>query len=67
MKKLIACLVALTFVASCAKFGANKETSANKYSAKKEEASKVEVKTEKKTEKKEKKAKVKKHGGSEVK
>ncbi len=66
MKKLIACLVALTFVASCAKFSGSKETGANKYSAK-EEASKVEVKNEKKAEKKEKKAKVKKHGGSEVK
>ena len=67
MKKLIACLVALTFVASCAKFSGNKETGANKYSAKKEESSKAEVKNEKKAEKKEKKAKVKKHGGSEVK
>ena len=35
--------------------------------ADKKEASKVEVKNEKKAEKKEKKAKVKKHGGSEVK
>ena len=67
MKKLIACLVALSFVTSCAKFSGNNETGANKYSAKKEESSKAEVKNEKKTEKKEKKAKVKKHGGSEVK
>lgn len=68
MKKLIACLVALTFVASCAKTTAKKEettaTSPNKYSAAKDDA--TPAKAEKKA-KKEKKAKVKKHGGSEVK
>lgn len=66
MKKLIACLIALTFVASCTKSAKNSETSANKYSAPKAEES-VTPKKEAKAEKKEKKAKVKKHGGSEVK
>lgn len=63
MKKLIACLVTLTFITSCAKLGSNKsDTSANKYSAKEEI-----IKEVTKVEKKEQKTKTKKHGGSEVK
>jgi|LakMenEpi03Aug12_release.lakeMendotaPanAssembly.Ray.scaffolds.fasta_scaffold3806785_1 Ni/Co efflux regulator RcnB len=65
MKKLIACLVAVCFVASCAKSVNKSDANANKYSeTKKEEA----VKASKKDAKASKKAKkAKKHGGSEVK
>lgn len=60
--------MALTFVASCSKTTTQKavETSPNKYSDSKKEASVTPAKKEVKA-KKEKKAKVKKHGGSEVK
>lgn len=63
MKKLISCLVALAFVASCAKSVEKAETSSNKYSNTKQEASTSKEKSAKKA----KKAKAKKHGGSEVK
>lgn len=63
MKKIIACLVALSFVTSCAQFGMNKDNSAsNKYSATKASDAKKVVKKSRKSSKR-----AKRHGGSEVK